>query len=197
MKREHSVFQKVRLYFTVATIYALTLGFGWTIVQPEPFVSEVTARAVVHQEPVFQLQLITGKPTRIVIPDSGIDLVVEEGQYSDSDRSWTLSRSNAQYAMNTTLANNFTGNTLIYGHGTAEVLGKLNDTTPAIGAEALVYTSEGRIFSYRFENVRNLAPDDTSIFDYTGPAILTVQTCRGEFSEWRSMFQFAFDKVVQ
>ncbi|MDT4851091.1 Sortase domain protein [compost metagenome] len=139
---------------------------------------------------------ISGKPVRLVIPDSNIDLPIDEGFYNEADSSWTLSDSRLQYAMMTMLANNHSGNTFIYGHATDQVLGRLAKHPPVAGALAQVYTDNGNIFTYAFESSRSLTPDDTSIFTYTGRPILTVQTCTGSISEWRTMFTFTFEKVA-
>lgn len=138
---------------------------------------------------------ISGKPVRLVIPDSNIDLPIDEGFYNETDGSWTLSDFHLQYAMMTMLANNHTGNTFIYGHATDRVLGTLTRQTPTVGSLAQVYTDNGHIFTYKFQSSRSLTPDDTSIFSYSGPPILTVQTCTGSVSEWRTMFTFTFEKV--
>jgi hypothetical protein len=202
MQREHSTLTKVRFYLGTAMLYASTLSFGWYILQSPQQVAAMSSGSAIHDtaptlQTTFKLKLIMGKPVRIVIPDSGIDLPVDQGDYNPNDGSWTLSTERAQYAMNSTLANNSMGNTLVYGHGTDAVFGKLGATAPAVGAEALIYTDNGHIFSYSFQSARDLTPADTSLFDYQGPAILTVQTCTGYFSEWRTMFQFGFNKVVQ
>lgn len=139
---------------------------------------------------------ISGKPVRLIIPGSSIDLPIDEGFYNEADGSWTLSDSRLQYAMMTMLANNHSGNTFIYGHATDQVLGTLAKQPPAVGAHAQIYTDNGHIFTYLFESSRSLTPDDTSIFNYSGPPILTVQTCTGSVSEWRTMFTFAFEKVT-
>lgn len=138
---------------------------------------------------------ISGKPVRLVIPGSNIDLPIDEGFYNEADGSWTLSDFHLQYAMMTMPANNHSGNTFIYGHATEQVLGKIAEQPPAVGSTAQVYTDNGHVFTYRFKSSRSLTPDDTSIFSYNGPPILTVQTCTGSVSEWRTMFTFSFEKV--
>lgn len=162
---------------------------------PQQTVAEAYQAPVVHTPKPPEFILVSGKPVRIVIAASNIDLPIDEGYYSPEDGSWTLSSDHAQYAMMTTLANNASGNTFIYGHGTDQVFAKLATSPPAAGSQAIIYTDNGHILSYTFDASRDLAPDDTSVFDYEGPSILTIQTCSGAVSEWRTMYQFSFNKV--
>lgn len=196
----YSLFTKARYYLTVGVVYLGTISGLWFVVQASgvPTQTPVSAAPVVAsikapEKPKFVL--ISGKPVRIVIPDSGIDLPVTDGYYNEADGSWTLSGDHAQFAMVSFLANNASGSTFIYGHGTDTVFGRLGAQTPAVGSVAKLYTDNGHVFVYSFDSTRNLTPDDTSVLAYTGPAILTIQTCTGSFSEWRSMFQFHFEGV--
>jgi len=141
--------------------------------------------------------VVSGKPVRITIPDYAIDLAIDEGNYNPADSSWTLSDTNAQFATFTALANNHTGNTFIYGHATDIVFGKLAAAMPPVGTIALIYTDNNHVFSYRFSDAKTLTPSNTSVFDDTksGKPTLTIQTCTGIFSEWRTMYRFDFIKV--
>jgi hypothetical protein len=195
--------QKIRFISSLTLIYVLTIGTAGYLLLPgqlfsTPAHAEMPKRQIPKQPVKPRFVLVSGIPVKIVIPASGIDLSVDPGYYNPADGSWTLSQSHAQYAMMTTLANNSSGNTFIYGHGTDAVFGKIGTQTPTVGAQALIYTDNGHILSYRFHDARNLAPTDTSVFDeYNGPAILTIQTCTGSLSEWRTMFRFDFEKVIQ
>lgn len=173
-------------------ILSPTLSFAE---QPKHRVSEISP-APPKPADAPKLTLVSGKPTRIVIPDYAIDLPIDEGIYAN-DGSWTLSETHAQFAVMTAWANNHAGNTFVYGHGTNEVFGKLASTAPTPATTAQLYTDNGQVFSYRFQESHNLAPDDTGILDDTasGPPRLTVQTCTGVWNEWRTMFVFAFDAV--
>jgi hypothetical protein len=42
-----------------------------------------------------------------------------------------------------------------------------------------------------------LTPEDTSILNYKGPSMLTVQTCSGSFFEYRQLFSFKFNRLLQ
>ncbi len=203
MNGEHSLVEIVRYYVSVSIIYLLTLMFGWFVVHPAPPIHNqnvILAKAM--QSPFVPLSsnnvaAISGRPVRIVIPASGVDLPVDPGYYDPTQSAWTLSGYRAQFAMISTLANNIAGDTFSYGHNNDYVFGALRHVTPTPGAEALIYTDNGHVFAYSFENVYSLGPDDTSVLSYQGPPVLTIQTCTGSVNEWRTMYRFDFLRVVQ
>jgi LPXTG-site transpeptidase (sortase) family protein len=182
----------------VAMIYIATLLVALYVFRPFPELLPGVSAEVSNtpQTPVVKEIIVTaGLPDRIAIPSVGIDLPVDPGYYNPSDNSWTLSGYHAQFAMPSTLANDYSGDTFIYGHYNKYVFMPLQNMTP--GAEALVYTTNGHVFSYIYQLSKNLTPTDTSILKYKGPAMLTVQTCSGAFFEWRQMFSFKFNRLVQ
>jgi hypothetical protein len=206
MHGEHSWFQKVRFGINIGTIYLLTLVVGWYIVHSGAGlatardVSLTTQKAAAPPRPTFKV--ISGLPVRIVIPGSSyegtvVDLPIDKGYYNQATDAWTLSGYHAQFMMISTLANNFAGDTYIYGHNNDYVFGALRHVTPAVGATALIYTDNGHIFSYHFVSAASVAPNVTSVLDYKGPPILTIQTCTGSFNEARTLYTFSFDKVLQ
>jgi hypothetical protein len=198
--------QRLRFFLITGGLYISAISsmayMGLVASAPHPTttltapVSSQIDKAIVEKPTAPAFTLMSGKPVRLVITGSGIDLPIDEGFYDQSNDSWTLSDTRLQYAMITMPANNHSGNTLIYGHGTDKVLGILAQNPPATGAIAEVYTDSGQIFTYTFQSSRNFTPEDTSIFTYNGPPILTVQTCTGAASEWRTMYTFNFQKVA-
>lgn len=192
--------QKLQLISSVAGLYIATIGTVGYLALPAPSparaVSKISSSPPKPASPRFVV--VSGKPVRIVIPDSNIDLPIDEGIYAEDD-SWTLSDTHAQFAVMSALANNHAGNTFIYGHGTDEVFGRIGNKTPAAGTLARIYTDNGNVFSYRFEESHNLTPDETDLLSDTksGAPRLTLQTCTGVWSEWRTIFVFAFEKVEE
>jgi sortase (surface protein transpeptidase) len=186
----------LRYYAGLGLLYAATLLSAIAIFKPHlifkpsPLPAANQATGAQHKTDV-----IYGRPVRIVIQAVSIDLPVDEGFYYPSSNTWTLSNTHAQFAMVSSLANNDSGNTFIYGHESRAVFVPLQAITP--GAEALLYTDNGHIFSYIYQRFTNLRPSDTSILRYKGPPILTVQTCSGNLLEWRQMFTFNFNRVIQ
>lgn len=140
---------------------------------------------------------ISGQPVRIVIPIKNIDLPVDEGRYDDTNKSWTLSTTHAEFAISTMPANDQGGTTFIYGHGTYAVFGKLGADHPPTGSLAQVHTDNHHVFIYALQSIRNLKPSDTSILrDISeGPPRLIIQTCTGAFSEWRTEFIYGLQRV--
>lgn len=194
--------QKFRFFGSISALYILSIGtIGGLLYSSHLFGTPVWAKTtpiVVQKKPVkLPPKVISGKPIRIVIPDAGIDLPVDEGVYNPDDGSWTLSDQHAQFATMTSLANDHAGTTFIYGHGTDAVFGKIGTNHPPIGTTALIYTDNNRVFRYSLESIADFQPTDTSIFSNTasGPSRLIVQTCTGVFSEWRTMFTFRFKDV--
>jgi sortase (surface protein transpeptidase) len=185
-------------YGAVIIIYALTVLLGIYAFKPALFKQNAVAAPLKNQPAMPKatapaVHITSGVPVRIVVASLNVDLPVDRGVYNPADNSWSLSDVNAQFAMPSYIANDYTGNTLIYGHDTPAVFGIMSYIQP--GAQALVYTDNGHVFSYIFQSSKNITPDDVSIFKYSGPPQLTVQTCSGDISQWRQMFNFKFDKV--
>lgn len=194
--------QKAQFIGSISALYLLTLGtIGGILYSSHLFGTPVWAASspvIVEQTPPpLPPAVIAGKPVRITIPSAGIDLPVTDGNYDSSNGSWTLSDTGAHYAVMTSLANDHSGTTFIYGHGTDAVFGKIGNNRPPAGTTALVTTDTGKTFRYTLVSTADTNPSDTSIFDDTvnGAPRLVVQTCTGIFSEWRTMFIFEFREV--
>jgi hypothetical protein len=145
--------------------------------------------------PVLPPAAISGRPVSLSVQSLGLRLNVETGEYNQASDSWTLSGLNAHFATVTSLANNSAGNTFIYGHNNNDVFGPLKRLQP--NAEVEITTDNGSIFYYSLVNSKTVAPSDVSIFNYSGPPILTIQTCTGAFHEQRELYQFKFERVVE
>lgn len=195
---------KARFYGGVLGIYISTLAVGLYAFLPSffhrpPAVAQagnaVVVRPVIEQTP--EKPIISGLPVRIVVPRLGIDLRVMKGEYNPEDKSWTLvdGRIEAYYAMPSVMANDFGGNTFIYGHKNRFVFGALEKLAP--GDVAHVYTENNLVFTYTFLSSQEMTPDQTSIFDYEGPPQLTLQTCTGNWYELRRLSIFKFESVKE
>lgn len=193
--------QKARLISSIAVLYAVTIGvFCLIVVVSHSFEQQVAAlsRPAVSlpKQPTIP-DITLGKPLRVAVPTIGIDLPLDDGVYDNQTQSWTLSDTHAQYAVMSKPANDRSGTTFVYGHGTNAVFGKLSATHPPNGTIAQIYTDNGYIFTYSLVDIHDYTPTDTSLFDRieSGPPQLVIQTCTGVFSEWRTMFTFQFEKV--
>lgn len=138
-------------------------------------------------------QRIEGLPVRIQLPPLHIDLPIIKGYHNARTQTWTLTKTNVQYAVDTPLANNVGGNTFLYGHNRREVFRDLAKIK--LGAEALVTTDNGHVFTYVFKGAIETAPSDDSLFAYQGPPIMTIQTCSGLWYQNRQLFTFALKDV--
>jgi len=208
MHYQHAWLQKLRFFSNIGILYLLTMAFAWYAIQPLSLFGPVRTVSITktaqlpHVVAVPSFKVVSGLPVRIVLPDSSwlgvtVDLPVDEGYYDSTSNSWTLSGYRAQFMMISSLANNYAGETYIYGHNNDYVFGALRHVTPSPGAPALVYTSNGHIFEYGFVSASNFAPTNTSVLDYNGPPILVIQTCTGSFNEVRTLYKYNFVKVVQ
>lgn len=139
------------------------------------------------------IKLISGNPVRIELPSVKINVTVINGYYFPDKKSWTLTKTNAQYATITPLPNNQGGNTFIYGHNRWEVFYKLLKLK--VGDQAIIYTDNGHKFVYQFRTANETSPNDTSLFNYQGPPILTLQTCTGIWYQNRDLMTFDLIEV--
>jgi LPXTG-site transpeptidase (sortase) family protein len=141
-----------------------------------------------------QSAVIQGQPTRLVIPSIDINLEIVPGYYNEYSKTWDTSYDKVQYSTITSLPNNHSGNTFLYGHAVKEVFEELHSITN--GALAIVKTDNDHTFYYKLSSQYVTDPLDDAIFDYQGAPILTIQTCTGLFYQNRQMFIFEFEKVV-
>jgi LPXTG-site transpeptidase (sortase) family protein len=139
---------------------------------------------------------LQGSPSRILIPGLSIDLPVVSQSYSTATKTWPVADGTANYAAETALINNFQGQSLIYGHSTHAVFGKLLDIKP--GAKAFVYTSNGRLFEYTYSGSQDVSPRQTEIVAdmVKAPAGLKLITCDGPHFQYRRLMSFTLIKAV-
>ena len=173
---------------------ALLIGgptLGWPLhVQATPLAVNLAPATT----PTTQSQTkIGGTPVRIVVPSRTIDLKIIEGKYDPKTGDWTLSNDKAQFAINSSVANNKAGNTFIYGHDIPQVFKRLEGLVP--GDIASIITDTGYTFTYRYRSAIDVDPSNTSIFSYSGAPVLTLQTCSGIWSQSRHLMTFDFVEV--
>lgn len=141
-----------------------------------------------------EVPVITGKPERIKIKSLTIDLPIIDGYYNEQDKTWTLSEDKVQYATTTPQNNNKQGNTYLYGHNNGYVFSQLYRLQA--GDRVVIYTANDHKFTYEFTSSFETDPYDSSVFDYSGPPILTIQTCSGLWFENRQLFTFKLVEVA-
>lgn len=196
MQRGLNLIRLVRYYSSVTLLYGVTLLFAFYIFNPQMFQQRVESHPALDNTPVQPVTpepartIKMGKPVRLVIPKITRDIRVMEGHYNEADGSWTLvdGKIETYFAMPSALANDFGGNTIIYGHSNRFVFSPLQQLIPGDIAE--VYTDNGHVFRYAFADSREIAPNDVSDFTLEGPPQLILQTCTGNWYERRGMYRF-------
>lgn len=196
---QYSRFTKARYFITIVLAYMGTTLFTTHIVRPGVLFKDMplpsTALAAeLPKPPVFQqAQVISGTPTKIALPSLGLDITVDPGIYNSIDHTWTLSPSHAHFAEPSMPPNNKQGNTLIYGHNNDYVFGLLRNIHA--GDTAIITADNGHRFYYSFVSAENVKPDNMIVFQYQGPPTLVIQTCTGNWNEWRKLSTFKLIKV--
>lgn len=130
----------------------------------------------------------SGYPVRIEVVEADISVSVAKGYYNKATQKWTLSKNNAHYAVMTSRPNSVAGNTFIYGHNRSNVFSRLLKVKP--GAVAYVTTDNNQRFVYKMTRSFTTSPQDSSILNYKGAPILTLQTCSGANFQNRTLFVF-------
>lgn len=148
----------------------------------------VTVSAPLQASSTVQKEVIQGIPRSIAVPSLGINVAVEDGFYNAETGQWTLSEEAAFYATPTLPVNSEAGNTLIYGHNSQKIFGKLLDIQP--GSEVIVTTDNGYVFTYTYQLTQAVSPTDVTPLAYEGKPRLTLQTCSGIWNQTRQMFYF-------
>jgi LPXTG-site transpeptidase (sortase) family protein len=189
--------QNLRFYFFIGLFFILVgllLSSQHLVQQWQRKNSQPVFAAGISQANQAKKATISGTPSHIAIPAVDISVDVEPGYYNKSSQTWTLSLTKAEYATITPPANNGGGNTFIYGHNRWAVFYKLLKVQP--GDEAIVTTTNNHTFVYKLTGRHDTSPNDTSLFRYQGPPILTLQTCSGLWYQNRSLFVFNLVKAT-
>lgn len=189
MKRRHAI--SSWSVYLVLGLMNLCLAVMLALILYQPPNSKLAPVMVAAIAPLrFQAQerqIHVGTPTRIVVPSVAIDLPIQTGVYSPSNQSWTIDGSSAFFADTSTPPNDNNGMTLIYGHGTSAIFGRI----PEIQAgDAKIYTQEGLVFNYHYDSTRQVTPSDTAVIASDGPPELVLQTCSGAFDAYRTLVVF-------
>ena len=187
--KKQPIRQRVWFYSIITCANVLIIGMFFLVSTPAPVLA-------IYHPPAHHVKpkvIIQGAPTRVVVPSVGIDLSIQTGLYNPVDSSWTLGMDSAFYANMSVPANNNNGTTLIYAHGQQGLFGSLPDIQP--GATADVYTSSGAVFSYTYESFQQVDPSNTDVFAVDTLPTLILQTCSGDWSQYRSLYSFRLTGV--
>lgn len=178
----------------VAAIACVLAGVGVMIPFGQMYVQQkqALARPVMVVQPPLPVtpDVVSGKPVRIELPTLSKSLAIIDGTYNSATAEWTASDADAVFMTLTNNPNNKQGDTLIYGHATPAIFGPI--LTLRLGAEALIYTDNGYIFTYTYAATQTVSPDNTEVLNYEGAPRLTLQTCTGLYSQNRTFLHFEY-----
>lgn len=160
-----------------------------------PIVEPVVASVLPKPAPLKTREAKVGTPNRVIVPAVGIDKEVQRGSYTPENQAWTIDDYATFHADRTVPANDSNGTTLIYGHATWAVFGRLPEIGE--GARAEVHTREGLIFKYKFESSKQVEPSDTSVLTAKGAPKLVLQTCSGAFDTYCTLVTFKLVGVTK
>ena len=156
---------------------------------------QTTQEVISQSQPAQEIPRIEGKPASITVDSVKINLPVVDGIYYPRSATWSLSLDKAHYGTITTLPNNQSGNTFIYAHNRKNVFMSLPKVQ--VGDLAVVTATDGKKFIYKYRTAITTTPEDTTILNYQGAPILTLQTCTGAWYQNRTLFIFDFVSVEE
>lgn len=142
-----------------------------------------------------EIQIRSGVPARLEVANLKLSKDILPGVYDEQNNTWNVSDSGVHFAEHSSIINDFSGATLIYGHNNRFTLGRLSELSN--GDQATITTQNNYRFTYSLVSVSDNEPNNTSIFDYSGPPILVLQTCSGAFNESRRFYVFELSGVVR
>lgn len=158
-----------------------------TIALPVPVASASEQKKVPEQK-------ILSEPVKIEIPRLNIFLAIEKGYYDETNKTWSVSDTAANFAMGSAMPNSSTGVTVIYGHNLVDIFEPTKNLKK--GDIVYLYTEKGETFKYRYTNARVVMPQDTSIFNSADDAPkLALITCSGVWSESRRLMEFEYVNI--
>lgn len=157
--------------------------------RPQDYAVHIEPKPGVRPRPATQ-----GQPVHLSIPSLALELPVKQGTYNPVTTEWSIDHSGAYHADISMPVNESNGTTLIYAHAQSGLF----DTLPNIpqGAQVSVASDTGHTFVYTYESMRETDPTDTSVFQAGGPPTLVLQTCSGDWSQYRDLYSFRLTRVL-
>lgn len=168
----HSFRAKLQFVFSILLIllgvaligYATSKNFDFNIQQP----NNPTTQQPVTTRPQFS------KIKSINIPKISRNLVVEDG-YFENGR-WVVSDSGVSFYTDSSLPE-AGGNTVLYGHNKAAILGGLVGLKK--GDRIELGLESGELRNYEVFETKTIKPSDVTILSNSSTTMLTLYTCSG------------------
>lgn len=133
-------------------------------------------KIIIHQPHVVP----TEKPMSIEIKNVMPPVHLIAGQITNGQ--WDLTDSQGLY-LSSSAPIGSAGNTVMYGHNTNQVFGKLLNAH--LADVIIVTTSEKRMYKYKISKIKTVMPDAIEILNPTSDSRLTIFTCNGFFDSTR------------
>lgn len=183
---------RFNLFWRTLPGYLVLLGLFFVPVYQQMLIRERAYAAsadLAKQAALSQHKELSGVPAQIVIPRLYINVGVVSGVYYNNAAVWSVAHDYANYAENTTPANNISGKTYIYGHWTKAIFGNTKNMVP--GDIAYVTTSNHHIFTYSYTGNEVIKPTDTGwLNNMGGKPGLILMTCQGLWAQDRRLMFF-------
>lgn len=163
---------KLQLIFSILLIvfgagligFAVSRNFDLRIRNYEPKI------AVGEQTPKPQFSKIES----INIPKIKRNLAVSDGNFTDGR--WEVSAEGVSFYTQSSLPD-AGGNTVLYGHNKARILGRLVDVV--VGDKIELRLENGALRVYEVVETRTIKPSEVDILNQTEESRLTIYTCSG------------------
>ena len=175
-KRTHKKKQKrsLRFFGTAQFFVGLALIiFGSGILIYTAF-EKVTWTTKPPQTVQISAEEISEKPAKIYVPALKRTLNISDG-YIDNGR-WAISDTGVSYLTTSALPGK-TGNTVIYGHNTQDILGGLWRVQN--GDAIYIVLASGEFIKYQVFERKEVKPNQVEILTRTDDKRLTIYTCSG------------------
>lgn len=157
--------------------------------RPQDYAVHIEPKPGIRPRPAIQ-----GQPVHLSIPSLGIELSVKQGSYDPVTSEWSIDHSGAYHADISMPVNESNGTTLIYAHAQSGLFDTLSKIPT--GAQVSVASDTGHTFIYTYDSMRQTDPTDTSVFQSGGPPTLVLQTCAGDWSQYRDLYSFRLTRVL-
>jgi len=114
------------------------------------------------------------QPVRLIIPNLDIDLAVIPAEKTGDK--WPTTSQGVSY-LNSSPVPGEVGNSILYGHNWASILGNLRQAVP--GHQIVIAYADGSTKVFEVINIQKVDPNQTEVLNQTGDARITLYTCTG------------------
>lgn len=135
---------------------------------------------VTSQEVIISQVIAIEEPTKILLPELGIELPIHITEIID--RKWPTSETGVSYIKDSGRLG-VSGNLIMYGHNWKNLLGDLNKVK--VGDSIILSEQNGTDYSYQVAYIAEVSANDTSILADTVDERLTLYTCSGFLDQRR------------